>query len=114
MSSDDIASQLRRQLRWLTYATLVLYLAMALLAGLAWRDSIAKSRALQKETVTTTTALCILRDDMEARVNATLTFLAKHPTGAFGLTAAEIAASVAGDQHTVTALASLNCPPTKG
>ncbi len=54
-------------------------------------------------------ALCVFRDDLEIRVDASRAFLFQHPEGFAGIDATTILESINQQQHTVDALASLNC-----
>lgn len=111
MPSDDIAAELRRGLRWLGAATGVLYGVVVLLVVVFWHDSTSKTRALLREATRTTSALCALRGDLQTRINTSERFLADHPQGIPGISAASIRSSINGQRHTIAALSPLNCPP---
>jgi hypothetical protein len=57
-------------------------------------------------------ALCSLRHDLEDRVKTSEAFLAKHPEGFAGISAATIRSSLAGQRSTVLALHALDCKET--
>lgn len=55
-------------------------------------------------------ALCVLRGDLEKRVESSREFLRDHPQGFAGITAREIQDGIANQQRTIAALAGLPCP----
>lgn len=63
----------------------------------------------QVQADNTTRALCVFRADIEERVVQSEDFLMKHPQGFAGIPASAIRVSLAGQQRTVDALASLDC-----
>jgi hypothetical protein len=105
----DIGAQLQRGLRRLTYATAVLFVALAALGVYAWRDAVTKRHDLQREEARTTAALCTLRGDLEQRVRSSEEFLAKNPRGIPGISASTIRSSLDGQRRTVEALSGLDC-----
>lgn len=60
-----------------------------------------------------TRALCALREDLQTRVTTARTILSLHPGGVAGISAATVNATVANEQHTITALSSINCAGVK-
>lgn len=97
----DIAAQLLRGLRRQTYAMVLLYLIVACAIGYVWWQ---ENR--------THTALCTLRGDLAQRVLASQDFLAKHPHGLDGISAASLQQSIAGQERTIQALFALHCADT--
>ncbi len=106
MGPDDIAGELRHGLRVLTVAMLVLYLILFGSMGFLYRDSLSK----RHQDARLTSALCALRADRLVSIAAARAFLRSHPHGAFGLTAAATAATVAEQAATIAALSVINCP----
>jgi hypothetical protein len=113
MPDTDIAAQLKRTLRLLVVATLVLYLALAAVVFWAYHDSTSKRHDLQQVAVQTNTALCTLRGDLKQRVRSSEKFLAEHPNGIPGISAATIRSSLSGQKRTVASLAGLQCTDTR-
>lgn len=60
-------------------------------------------------SVRTEHALCILRDDLEARVASSEQFLVDHPDGIPGITTAAIQANIDSQTRTIVALQLLQC-----
>jgi hypothetical protein len=58
----------------------------------------------------THTAVCALRHDLKERVLASEAFIAAHPDGFAGITVKVLRTSIAGEQKTIKALATLTCP----
>lgn len=59
---------------------------------------------------TNTQALCALRADEQRRVASGLEFLAQHPKGIPGISAAVIRSGLSDEQRTITALRFIACP----
>lgn len=57
----------------------------------------------------TRAALCTLRGDLVARVDASQTFLISHPDGFAGVSASEIRQDIEGKRRTIASLAGLRC-----
>lgn len=74
-------------------------------------ESIRQLRSFDSRQKTVEVGVCALRDDLRKRVREGEKFLAQHPQGAFGFTAAQIRSSVAGERRTISALAGVSCPP---
>lgn len=96
------ATQLRRSLRYLTAATLVLALVL-LGAGIK----------VYLDGRDTKDALCTLRFDLATRALAATAYLKEHPNGAPGIPAKQVLESIYNQQRTIVALKDLNCdkPP---
>jgi hypothetical protein len=108
-TNPDIAQELRNGLRRLTYATVVLFVALVALSVYAWRDSAAKRHDLQQEEARTNAALCTLRVDLEQRAKASADYLAEHPEGLPGIPASIIKSNLTGQRRTIAALSGLKC-----
>lgn len=92
---NPIAAGLRRSLRGLVVATVVLYLALAGIAGYAVRNS-----------AQTHDALCALRSDVTNRIAQSEQFLVDHPHSHF---TDAIKVQIENQQRTVDALDNLSC-----
>ena len=96
----ETATALRKSLRKLVLATVVLYLVIAAIGlkiYLNGRD--------------TTDALCTLRTDLQVRVNSSTNFLIEHPKGIPGITPKMIRDGIDNQQRSINALQGLHCPP---
>jgi hypothetical protein len=89
---------IRKTLRFLVGATVVLYLIVIVVSGLAFHDS-----------RTNHDALCALRADKEVGVEASQTFLRDHPKGIPGISPAVIREGIQNQQRTIEALDSISC-----
>jgi hypothetical protein len=58
----------------------------------------------------TTVAVCELRKDLQRRVKASTQFLAEHPDGIPGISAADIRTGIDNQSRTIVALRGLDCP----
>jgi hypothetical protein len=95
---DDPVEQVRRTLRALVIATVLLYVVL----GVGMYFTFSSSR-------TTHDALCTLRGDLQNRVAQSQRFLIEHPKGFAGIPSATIAQGLVNQQHTIDALSSLSC-----
>jgi len=93
-----VAESIQRSLRLLIAATVVLYVAVGLVAAMSWSTA-----------QTSQDALCALRSDLEARVATSLEFLAEHPEGVAGIPAKTIKDGINNQRRTISALRSLDC-----
>lgn len=109
MPDTDIARALRRGLRNLAIATAALYVVVAGVIFLGWRDANHKAAELRRDELSTTSGLCALRGDLKHRIASSEEVLASHPNGLLGVSAASIAATVAGQRRTVKALSVVRC-----
>lgn len=96
-----MADHLRRSLRRLAIATVLLYLALIAGGVLVYID--------QRNTAN---ALCTFRQDLERRVLASTDFLKDNPKGVPGIPPRYIVLSINNQTKTITALKSLNCDPS--
>ena len=102
--------ELMKALRWLTIATVVLYLSMAALAGY-FRYESGQSRAdIREVAYTTGEALCSLKSDFRVRLEVAKEFLQDHPDGIPGIPAAVIKDGIRQQEITLKALEPLQCP----
>lgn len=86
-------------LRWISFATILLYLSFLAAGSYVYLNS-----------VTTQHALCTFRDDLTSRVAEGEAYLKAHPKGFAGIPAATIQATLANQKRSVDSLSSLNCP----
>lgn len=95
---DDPVEQIKRTLRTLVIATVVLYVVLGGVVLWTYNSS-----------STTHDALCTLRADLQNRVAQSQKFLLGHPQGFAGIPAATIQQGLVNQQHTIDALSSLSC-----
>lgn len=97
-SSTTVADEIRHSLKWLTRATVALYIILiAVTLYFIW------------DARRTKDAVCAFRADLVERVDASEAYLADHPEGVFGLSAAQIRSSLDGQRRTISALSSAGC-----
>lgn len=106
-SGREIELDLRRTLRRLIYATVVLYVGLLVTGFFLWRIVVTNADTAGRAA----SALCALRADLDQRVQSGAAFLIAHPGGAFGISAASIRQSLDSQRRTIATLANLNCPP---
>lgn len=97
----ETAAALRKSLRRLVVATIVLYVVFFAAGAKVYLDG-------RK----TTKSLCSLRTDLQVRVDASAKYLADHPEGIPGISPKMIRDGIANQQRTIQALRGLTCPPT--
>jgi hypothetical protein len=100
---------LARRFRALVAATVVLYAA---LIGVGTFVYVSRSHDLAKinqVTVSTKTALCLFRENIEKQVTTSEEFLKNNPNGIPGLPAATIQSSIDRQKATLKALDILEC-----
>lgn len=122
--TDPTAEDIRKAIRRLVWATILLFLALALagtvgyLSSASQRDRLrANDRALRADEARTAAreartarALCSFRHDLEERVASTQDYLAKHPaTTILGVPRATIVTNLNNQERTLRSLASLAC-----
>jgi hypothetical protein len=95
---ESVVNPIRKTLRLLVVATVVLYLFVIVVSGLAFSNS-------QR----TEDALCAVRGDLEGRVEGSQDFLHEHPNGFAGISPAVIREGLQNEQHTIDALGSISC-----
>jgi len=95
-----IVEEIRRTLRGLVIATLILYVALAILAGFSYHTS----RQNQE-------AVCNLRGDLQHRIQGSETFLADHPDAVqkLGFTVAQVQKEIDNQRRTLRALSAVSC-----
>jgi len=111
-----IAEDLKRALRNLTIATVVVYLVIIGAGLLALHDRDVQRGELRKVigrtediALTANVALCALRHDLELRVEESVQFLEENPDGIPGISEETVAQSIANQRATIAALSGLSC-----
>jgi len=94
------AKELRRWIRVLAAATVVLYIVMLSVATYTYVQGLRNTRAL-----------CTIRDNAQDRADTGRQFLIDHPNGIAGLSADDIERSINTSLATVKALDDVDCPP---
>lgn len=97
-SPDIVAIQIRRSLRILLIATVVLYLGVLGIAVWTWSTA-----------NTNNDALCALRVDLQKRVANSQTFLKENPEGIPGISVRIVQDGIENQQRTISALSGLSC-----
>lgn len=105
--NETVAAVLVRGLRVLRLATAGLAAALIAAGVIGYLDL----RGKADEARRTHAALCSLREDVQARIDQSEDYLAKHPHGAPGIPAGAIRQGLVNSRRTATALAGLDCPP---
>lgn len=95
----SVADRLRRSLRRLAIATVILYVALCAAGIKVYLD--------QRNT---TESLCTLRTDLRLRVDSSIEFLKEHPQGIPGIPAKTILDGIQNQRKSIIALNGLNCP----
>jgi hypothetical protein len=106
-------TSLQTSLRILTATVAVVFLLIVAVGVFAWFEAAKQRRQLETVAVSTANALCVLRRDLEVRVENTQEFLDENPDGIPGISSAQIEMSIRNQQETIEALADLRCPPTE-
>jgi hypothetical protein len=104
-----IGGELKRTLKWLVIATIILYLALVGVGFVGWVSASHQRNDLKKATENINSTLCILRGDLETRVAASRQFLLDHPQGISGISVAILQQSIDTQQRTIDALSGLEC-----
>lgn len=98
MTQDDIGDRLLRGQRRQTVAICVVFVALIGIVFYVWvREG------------QTRDSLCTLRGDLVQRVDDSRAFLASHPHGIPGVSAASIQVGIDNQQRTIDALSGLHC-----
>lgn len=112
--NETVGQDILKTLRRLVIATVILYVALAGLFVLGYVTVHNQRVELERTVDQTTTALCSLRGDLEARVRVSREFLEDNPNGIPGITPQVIRDSINGRLRTIEALESLACPKEGG
>lgn len=96
---NETATALRKGLKWLAIATVVLYVGSIIWGIKVWQDG-----------QDTNAALCAYRISLEDQVLASTQFLQLHPTGTPDIPAKVIVDGIARQQRAIDSLHSLSCP----
>lgn len=100
-----LADEILKRLKLLTYATIGLFVVLALVFGflLLRINSIAESN---------TEALCAFRHDKEQGVEQAEAYLKNHPEGFEDFSAEDIRQNIADEKQDIESLSALDCPPS--
>lgn len=109
MSALPLAADGLRQLRRGYLICLGLIAVLYVLATVAFLANQARIDDNQRATV----ALCVLRADLQTRVDSSRAFLADHPNGIPGIPAKTLRDGITNQQRTIKALQGLSCPAPK-
>ena len=115
--STDIRQQLLKSIRLLTIATVGLFLAIGLLATVAFLDSRHQARDIEQQAErveeiaeNNLAGLCALRADIQRRYDSGVEFLRENPDGIPGLSRETLLRSLDGQRATLKALDIIECP----
>lgn len=107
--TPDPFDRIERLVKVLGLATALLYVVLALLAGVAYYEI----RQVVNRNTTALKGLCELRSDLEVRIASSRKFLKEHPNSLPGIPAATIQQSISNMERTLKALDVVRCPPHK-
>jgi hypothetical protein len=122
--TDSAASDIRRAIRRLVFATVALAVVLVAAIVLVWVDSsnkrtslrdaqrglLANQADLRRDEVQTTRTLCTFRDDLDQRVRSTQDYLATHQQHViFGVPRATIVTNLHNQERTLASLSGLHC-----
>jgi hypothetical protein len=99
-SGETLGESIRRTLRILVIATIILYLIIGGLAIYSFSLSKANTRGL-----------CALRADAQDRIDQSEAFLKEHPKGIPGISVQQLQRSTDNSRRTAKSLKGLTCPP---
>lgn len=89
--------------------TVVLYIVVIGLILFVWISGVRQREDVASVANNTNHALCVLRMDLEQRVQDSIQFLTDHPDGIPGIPVESIQQSIDNQQRTINALADLSC-----
>lgn len=117
---DDFQKEVRKILRRLVIATVIIYVALGSLFVIGWIVSSNQQEDLADQANKTQISLddlyssnCAFREDLKNRLRLSKQFLIDHPEGIPGLSNESINQSINGQERTIKALSTLICPPEK-
>lgn len=99
---ETVADELRRRLKRLLWATIILYGVVIIVSAVGWWIT-------HQQTNQTHNALCTFKDDLQKRIDGTQAFLVRYPNGLDGLSKADLVKSIRDQKSTIESLDSLNC-----
>ena len=105
-----IRAALQHSIELLVRWTVVLFLAVILVAGLGFYDSQQRRTELAEAVQTINSSLCTFVADLQRRHDDGVQFLEDHPNGISGITADDIRRSIDAQTSTLNALTELRCP----
>jgi hypothetical protein len=101
--------EIKKALRIVEIATVVLILLMMTLFIIGYADSTSQRDAIEQTSTQSHTALCSFVGDLERRVETSEEFLRDHPNGIPGLSVEVIRTSLANQRQTILSLSDLKC-----
>jgi hypothetical protein len=105
-----VQTELGRLVKKLLWFTALLYVAMFALIGLAAVYFIHQQNQNNKLAARATRAICNVGDTYRHQITDTKAFLAKHPNGIPGISAAILRKTITDAQTRVADLADVRCP----
>lgn len=109
--NPDVRLSIEHSIKTLSRWTLALYLAVAVFLGGGILANRALSRSVETEATKTHMALCTFVADLQQRVDNTVEFLKKHPTGQPipGIPRATFQTTLRNQRSTLRSLDGLGC-----
>lgn len=108
----DVGAEIKRALRLLVVASVVLYLGLAITGVVQFsiaRTSREVAKTSRDDADRLEQALCSLRSDLEVRVASSRAFLEQYPDGIPGISPKLIQDGIDNQQRTIIALKDLHC-----
>lgn len=97
-ADNPVIKQIKKLLRYIAIATVILYIVVIGVAFKTYSDS-----------AEVHDSLCTFRADLQQRVETTEGYLEEHPEGIAGVPAATLKTSISNQKQTILALNTLNC-----
>ena len=104
-----------RTLNWIALATVILYIALAVIVVLVFLNARHTSndiKASVRQNETARIGLCALRHDLQKRIESSESFLRDHPRGIPGVPSSLIRAGVRNQKQTLASLDAVKCKRT--
>jgi uncharacterized protein involved in outer membrane biogenesis len=101
--------EVKRALRWVEYATVILIILMMVLVIIGYADSTNQRDQIRQTAAQSHSALCSFLGDLKGRVETSEEFLQEHPNGIPGLSVEAIRTSLRNQKMTVASLSDLKC-----
>ena len=108
-TTEDLKSPLLDAVNNLKKWTLVLYIALAVMAITTFVVRSIDLANVEEAATQNRVALCALRADLKDRVQSSKQFLREHPGGIPGIPPSQIRDSIRGQQRTIRALRPIDC-----
>lgn len=108
---EDTAVSIKRSLFRLMVATVVMYLALALMGGWVYYESRQNDIRIAAVAKTNAESLCEVRRNEQRRLVVAKDFLRENPDGTPGISRAIVEGSIKNHNRMIFALRKLDCPP---